>query len=257
MSTTSSCRACCSAISCARPTRMPGSNRSTPTPRWRAGVSRGSDRRGSRAAGPALDADAGRATSRWCWPTARCCSRARRSPSSSPTDRYAAADGLTGRGRVRRAAGHRRSVQGAEIRRGAARGSVGDPNAEGAHGPRKHPNHIFTWEAGDKAATEQVIGDGRCRGRRDGLLPPHVHPCPLETCGCVASMDKVNGKLTAVGHLPGAACDPHRGSPDFGHRGAQHPRDLARYRRRLRQQGRAPIRAMSAPSSPPSSPASR
>jgi CO/xanthine dehydrogenase FAD-binding subunit len=26
-----------------------------------------------------------------------------------------------------------------------------------------------------------------------------VHPCPLETCGCVASMDKVNGKLTVWG----------------------------------------------------------
>ena len=26
-----------------------------------------------------------------------------------------------------------------------------------------------------------------------------THPCPLETCGCVASMDKVNGKLTLWG----------------------------------------------------------
>ena len=26
-----------------------------------------------------------------------------------------------------------------------------------------------------------------------------VHPCPLETCGCVASMDKINGKLTIWG----------------------------------------------------------
>jgi carbon-monoxide dehydrogenase large subunit len=26
-----------------------------------------------------------------------------------------------------------------------------------------------------------------------------THPCPLETCGCVASMDKVNGKLTVWG----------------------------------------------------------
>ena len=30
---------------------------------------------------------------------------------------------------------------------------------DGAHGPRKHPNHIFTWEAGDKVATEQVLGE--------------------------------------------------------------------------------------------------
>jgi carbon-monoxide dehydrogenase large subunit len=26
-----------------------------------------------------------------------------------------------------------------------------------------------------------------------------THPCPLETCGCVASMDKVTGKLTLWG----------------------------------------------------------
>ena len=32
-----------------------------------------------------------------------------------------------------------------------------EPGADGAHGPRKHPNHIFTWEAGEKEATEQVL----------------------------------------------------------------------------------------------------
>src|SRR5680860_652909 len=28
---------------------------------------------------------------------------------------------------------------------------------EGAHGPRKHHNHIFTWEQGDEKGTEQVL----------------------------------------------------------------------------------------------------
>jgi aerobic carbon-monoxide dehydrogenase large subunit len=28
---------------------------------------------------------------------------------------------------------------------------------EGAHGARRHHNHIFTWEQGDKAATEAVL----------------------------------------------------------------------------------------------------
>ena len=28
---------------------------------------------------------------------------------------------------------------------------------EGAHGPREHPNHIFTWEAGDKAAADAAF----------------------------------------------------------------------------------------------------
>ena len=32
-----------------------------------------------------------------------------------------------------------------------------DPKADGAHGPRKHHNNIFTWEVGEKEATEQVI----------------------------------------------------------------------------------------------------
>jgi hypothetical protein len=27
---------------------------------------------------------------------------------------------------------------------------------EGAHGPRKHPNHVFTWQAGDKAGRRGV-----------------------------------------------------------------------------------------------------
>jgi carbon-monoxide dehydrogenase large subunit len=44
----------------------------------------------------------------------------------------------------------------------------------GAHGPRKHHNHIFTWEQGDKAATDAVLWIGR-RGRQgDDLLSPHA-----------------------------------------------------------------------------------
>ncbi len=73
-----------------------------------------------------------------------------------------------------------------------------DPTADGAHGPRKHPNHIFTWEAGEKEATEQVI-DAAEVVAEEMIYYHRTHPCPLETCGCVASMDKVNGKLTLWG----------------------------------------------------------
>ena len=69
---------------------------------------------------------------------------------------------------------------------------------EGAHGPRRHPNHVFTWEAGDRAATEQALADAEVVAE-ERIVYQRVHPCPLETCGCVASMDKVNGKLTLWG----------------------------------------------------------
>ncbi|MEM8591215.1 MAG: aerobic carbon-monoxide dehydrogenase large subunit [Pseudomonadota bacterium] len=69
---------------------------------------------------------------------------------------------------------------------------------DGAHGPRKHHNHIFTWEVGDQAATEQVIDDAPVVAE-EMMYYHRTHPCPLETCGCVASMDKVNGKLTLYG----------------------------------------------------------
>ncbi len=68
----------------------------------------------------------------------------------------------------------------------------------GAHGPRKHPNHIFLWEAGDEAATNEAIGAAEVVAE-EMIYYHRTHPCPLETCGCVASMDKVNGKLTVYG----------------------------------------------------------
>jgi carbon-monoxide dehydrogenase large subunit len=69
---------------------------------------------------------------------------------------------------------------------------------EGAHGPRRHHNHIFTWEAGDAAATAKAL-EGAEVVAKELISYQRVHPCPLETCGCVASMDKINGKLTIWG----------------------------------------------------------
>ena len=68
----------------------------------------------------------------------------------------------------------------------------------GAHGERKHHNHIFLWEAGDKEATEQVVETADVVAE-EMVYYHRTHPCPLETCGCVASMDKVTGKLTLWG----------------------------------------------------------
>jgi len=69
---------------------------------------------------------------------------------------------------------------------------------EGAHGPRKHHNHIFTWEQGEEEATNQVLDSAEVVVT-ESMYYHRTHPCPLETCGAVASMDAVTGKLTLYG----------------------------------------------------------
>ena len=65
----------------------------------------------------------------------------------------------------------------------------------GAHGARDHHNHIFTWDAGDAAATDAAFAAAPVVVKQH-LFYPRVHPCPLETCGCVASFDPIRGELT-------------------------------------------------------------
>jgi aerobic carbon-monoxide dehydrogenase large subunit len=59
----------------------------------------------------------------------------------------------------------------------------------------KKDNHIYDWEAGDSAACDAVFATAEVVVKQD-MLYPRVHPAPMETCGSVASMDKVTGKLT-------------------------------------------------------------
>jgi aerobic carbon-monoxide dehydrogenase large subunit len=56
-------------------------------------------------------------------------------------------------------------------------------------------NHIFDWEAGDAAATDRAFAAADVVSACD-LLYPRSHPAPMETCGSIASMDPVTGKLT-------------------------------------------------------------
>jgi aerobic carbon-monoxide dehydrogenase large subunit len=70
--------------------------------------------------------------------------------------------------------------------------------ADGAHGKRKHYNHIFNWQAGDKAATDAAFAKADVT-INEMIVYPRVHPCPLETCQCVASFDKIKGELTVWG----------------------------------------------------------
>ena len=65
-------------------------------------------------------------------------------------------------------------------------------------GPRKHPNHIFSWDVGDKSATDTAFSSAAVTVREE-IFYQRVHPCPLEPCGCVASMDKIKGELTLYG----------------------------------------------------------
>ncbi len=67
--------------------------------------------------------------------------------------------------------------------------------SEVGHGPRTHTNHIFTWEAGDRDGTDAAFAGAPVTVREE-ILNPRVHPCPLETCGCVASFSKPTGQLT-------------------------------------------------------------
>jgi aerobic carbon-monoxide dehydrogenase large subunit len=68
----------------------------------------------------------------------------------------------------------------------------------GAHGPRKHYNHIFNWQVGDKQATDDVFKTAEVT-TKDLFVYQRTHPSPLETCQCVASMDKIKGELTVWG----------------------------------------------------------
>jgi carbon-monoxide dehydrogenase large subunit len=55
-------------------------------------------------------------------------------------------------------------------------------------------NHIFDWESGDKAKTDAAFAAADVVVVQK-MLYPRSHPAPMETCGVVAHMDKVTGKL--------------------------------------------------------------
>ena len=56
-------------------------------------------------------------------------------------------------------------------------------------------NHIFDWEAGDAAATDAAFAGADVVVKQE-MLYPRSHPAPMETCGTVADMNPLSGKLT-------------------------------------------------------------
>jgi aerobic carbon-monoxide dehydrogenase large subunit len=58
----------------------------------------------------------------------------------------------------------------------------------------KTDNHIFDWESGNKEETDAVFASADVVVKQE-MLYPRSHPAPMETCGTVADMNPVTGKL--------------------------------------------------------------
>jgi aerobic carbon-monoxide dehydrogenase large subunit len=56
-------------------------------------------------------------------------------------------------------------------------------------------NHIYHWEAGDKAKTEEAFANADRVVKLDTFYP-RCHPSPLETCGIVADINPATGHAT-------------------------------------------------------------
>jgi carbon-monoxide dehydrogenase large subunit len=56
-------------------------------------------------------------------------------------------------------------------------------------------NHIYSWEAGDREATDRAFAEADRVISLDTFYP-RCHPTPLECCGCVADVDPATGKAT-------------------------------------------------------------
>ncbi len=61
--------------------------------------------------------------------------------------------------------------------------------------PDKKDNHIFHWEAGDRAATDKAFAEADVKVKQD-IYIPRIHVASIETCGCVADFDRAMGHLT-------------------------------------------------------------
>jgi aerobic carbon-monoxide dehydrogenase large subunit len=59
----------------------------------------------------------------------------------------------------------------------------------------KKDNLAFHWEAGDRAATDQVFAAAEVVVGTDVYIP-RIHVASIETCGCIADFSPADGKLT-------------------------------------------------------------
>jgi carbon-monoxide dehydrogenase large subunit len=61
--------------------------------------------------------------------------------------------------------------------------------------PGKTDNHIWHWQWGDRPATDRAFQEAEVTVQQE-IYIPRIHVSSIETCGCVADFDKVEGKLT-------------------------------------------------------------
>ena len=59
----------------------------------------------------------------------------------------------------------------------------------------KESNHIWHWEVGNKQATADAFANAEVTVKEQIYLP-RIHVASIETCGCVASWEPVEGHLT-------------------------------------------------------------
>jgi carbon-monoxide dehydrogenase large subunit len=71
----------------------------------------------------------------------------------------------------------------------------------------RRDNHVFDWEAGDRAATDRVFAGAEVVVSQE-MVFPRSHPAPMETCGAIADYDRVSGRLTV--HATTQAPHAHR-----------------------------------------------
>src|SRR5712692_1409325 len=60
---------------------------------------------------------------------------------------------------------------------------------------KEKTNRIWHWETGDKAGTDEAFRTAEVTVKED-IYIPRIHVSSIETCGIVASFDKVEGQLT-------------------------------------------------------------
>ena len=60
---------------------------------------------------------------------------------------------------------------------------------------KEKSNHIWHWETGDKEGTDKAFREAEVTVKED-IYIPRIHVSSIETCGMVASWDRINGKLT-------------------------------------------------------------